>query len=114
MTIDELKKENRELRQILSLTGLPEEHRIKRIIVHDLLAINTLIMNMINRATLSGLDLKSIGVSEQSTKELTLSIKNIPIAPLFRLNPEAIKTVTSLCADDDTYKHILREQLKFL
>lgn len=112
MTIDELIKENQMLKTIMGLTGLPEKERVKRLLMHDLYTLNALVINFINKSSAYNVDLADLRISEKSTAGLYLSSKNIPLIPLFKIEPDFIANTLEVCQEDDLFSKITLEHIR--
>jgi hypothetical protein len=114
MDKDKLKQQVYELQQMLAVTGQSDESRNKKTILYDLVTINMLIINLINKANLLNIDLQKTGITDSKSDGSFFQTTNIPVLPLFHVNLSALKGILDVCSDTELYPAIIIEQLKFL
>jgi hypothetical protein len=112
MDKEQLLTENKMLKTLLGLAGLPEKDRAKRLLMHDLYTLNAMIINFINKSSALGIDLVDLRISDKSTADLFVSTKNIPVVPLFNINPVFIAHTLELCQEEELFSKITLEHLR--
>jgi hypothetical protein len=112
MDNEQLLKENAMLKTLLGLSGLPDKERAKRLLMCDLHSLNTQIINFINKSSALEVDLMDLKVSDKSTTGLFIGSKNVPLIPLFSIEPKFIAHTLELCKEDVLFSKIILEQIR--